>query len=155
MSALTLRKVTISTRTNLTLQTSVRKLRAIKIGSSIIPECGYDNSTFILFGDAYCPNTKCSGKLCLNKKTIKSLGRSDFQRPQCASVCQVRKVPFKDQTNSFFLSSGQGLYVFEESPKSIQNVIRDGDCAGQYCLNREKCESLDGYVTIPRLRCSC
>ena len=49
----------------------------------------------------YCPNTKCPGKLCLLTKTFQSLGRSDYQCPQCASVCQVRNVPFEDQTNSF------------------------------------------------------
>ena len=58
-----------------------------------------------------------------------------------------RKIPFEDQTNYFFLSFGQGVYIFEESPKSIQKVIRDVFCPGRYCFKRENCESLDGYVT--------
>ena len=98
----------------------------------------------------YCPNTKCSVKLCMHKKSFQSLGRSDYRCPQCASVCQVCKNPFEDQTNSFFLSLRQGVYVFEESPKSIQDVIGDVYCADMYCSDREKCESLDGYVTTPR-----
>ena len=113
-------------------------------------DCGYDNSTIILIGDVYCPKTKCLGKLCLHKKSFQSLGRSDYQCPQCASVSQVRDNPVKDQTNSFFLSLGQGVDIFEEIPKSIQDVIGDVYCPGEYCLNREKCKSISGYVTTPR-----
>ena len=115
-----------------------------------VTDCGYDNSTIIFIGDVYCPNIKCLGKLCLHKKTFQSLGRSDYQCPQCASVCQVRNIPFEDQINSFFLSLGPGVYIFEESPKSIQDVIGDVYCPGEFCLIREKCKSIDGYVTIPR-----
>ena len=111
---------------------------------------GYDNSTIILIGYVYCANTKCSGKLCLPKKTFQSLGRSGYQCPQCASVCQVRNIPFEDQTNSFLLSFGQGVYIFEKSPKSIQDVIGDVFCPGKYCSNSEKCESLGGFVATPR-----
>ena len=118
--------------------------------SAFTPDCAYDNSTIILIGDMYCPNTKCSGRLCLHKKTFESLGRSDYQCPQCGSVCQVHNIPFEDQLNSFFLSLGQGVYIFEERPKSVQEVIGDVYCPGQFCLNREKCESLDGHVTTPR-----
>ena len=114
------------------------------------PDCGYDNSTIILIGDVYCPSTKCSGKLCLHKKTFQSFGRSDYQCPQCGSVCQVRNLPFEDQTNSFFLSLGQGVYIFEESPNSVQDVIGDVFCPGKHCSNREKSESLGGYVTTSR-----
>ena len=98
----------------------------------------------------YCPNTKCLGKLCLPKKTFQTLGRSDYQCPQCGSVCQVRNIPFEDQTNSFLLSLGQGPYIIEENPKSIQDVFGDVYCPGENCLNREKCKSIDGYVTNPR-----
>ena len=117
---------------------------------ALTPDCGYDNSTIILIGDVHCPNTKCLGKVCLHKKTFQSLGRSDYQCPQCVSVCQVRNIPFEEQFNSFFLSFGQGVYIFEESPKSIQDVIGDVYCPGKCCFNREKCESLGGYVTTPR-----
>ena len=114
-------------------------------------DCAYDSSTIILIGDVYCPSTKCWGKLCLHKKTFQSLGRSSYQCAQCASVCQVRSIPFEKQRNSsFVLSFGQGVYVFEESPKSIQDVIGDVYCSGEFCLNREKCEFHGGYVTTPR-----
>ena len=65
-------------------------------------------------------------------------------------MCQVHNIPFEDQTNSFFLSFGPGVYIFEESPKSIQDVIGDVYCPSEYCLNREKCKSIGGYVTTPR-----
>ena len=118
-------------------------------------DCGYDNSTIILIGDEYSPITKRLGKFCLHKKTFQSHGRSDYQCPQCGSVCQVRKIPVQDQTNSFFLSLGQGVYIFEENPKSVQDVIGDVYCPGKYCSNREKCESRGGYVTTPRFIYAC
>ena len=118
--------------------------------SAFTPDSGYDNKAVILIGDVYCPNTKCLGKLCLHKKTFQSLGRSDYQCPQCASVCQVRNIPFEEQTNSFFLSLGPGVYIFQESPKSIQDVIGDVYCAGEFCLSREMCKSIGGYVPTPR-----
>ena len=118
--------------------------------SAFTPDCGYDNSTLIVIRDVYRPNTKSSGRLYLHKKTFQSLGRSDYQCPQCGSVCQVRNIPFEDQTNSFFLSLGQGVYIFEENPELVQDVIGDVFCPGKFCFNREKCESLGGYVTTPR-----
>ena len=123
--------------------------------SAFTPDCGYDNSFIILIGDVYCPNAKCLGKLCLHQKTFQSRGRSDYQCPQCGSVCQVRNIPFEDQTSSFFLSLGQGVYIFEENPKSAQDVIGDVYCTVKYCSNREKCESLGGYVTTPRSIYAC
>ena len=62
----------------------------------------------------------------------------------------MRNIPFEDQTNSFFLSLGPGVYIFEQNPKSIQDVIGDVFWPGEYCLNREKCKSIGGYVTNPR-----
>ena len=56
---------------------------------------------------------------------------------------------------SLFLSLGQGNYIFEEGPKSVQDVIGDVYCPGKYCSNREKCESLGGYITTPRSIYAC
>ena len=123
--------------------------------SAFTPDCGYDNSTIILIGDVYCPNTKCSARLCLHKKTFQSLGRRDYQSPHWASVRQVRNFPSEDQKNSFFLSLRLGVYIFEEKPKSVQDVIGDVYCPGKYCLKREKCESIGGYVTTPRTIYGC
>ena len=70
-------------------------------------------------------------------------------------MCQVRNIRFEEQTNSFFLSLGQGVYVFEESAKSMRDVIGDVYCPGEFCPNREKCEYLGGYVTTPRSIYAC
>ena len=107
--------------------------------SAFTLDCGYNNSTINLIGDVYCPNTKCSGRICLQKKTFQSLGRSEYQCPQCACVFQVLNNLFEDQRNSFFLSLGQGLYNFEENLKSVHDVIGDVCSPGKYCFNREKC----------------
>ena len=117
------------------------------MSSAFTRDCGNDNSTNFLIGDVYCPKTKCSGKNCLHKKTFQSLCRSDYQCPQCESVCLVHNISFEDQTNSFVLSFGQGVYNLEESPKSVQVVIEDVYCPGKCCSNREKFESLGDYVT--------
>ena len=86
------------------------------------------------------------------QKIFQFLGRSDYQCPQSGSVCQVRNILFEDQTNSFFLLHLQGIYILEESPKSVQDVIGDVYfyCPGKYCSNREKCESIGGYVSSLR-----
>ena len=53
------------------------------------------------------------------------------------------------------LSLDQEVYIFEENPKSVQDVIGDVYCPGKYCSNREKWESLGGYVTTPRSIYAC
>ena len=138
------------TRSDSMLQTTVKLLRPIMRFCAFTLHCGYDNSKINLSTDVYRPNTEWSGKLCLHKKTFQSLERSDYQCPQCGSVCQVRNIPFEDQTISFILSFGESTYTFEESPKSIQDVIGDVYCPGEYCFNRENCKALDGYVKNPR-----
>ena len=120
------------------------------MSSAFTPDCVYENSTIILIGDVYCSNTKWLGKFCLHKKTFQSVGRSDYQNPQCASACHVRKKFFENQISSFFLSFGHRVYIFEKSHKSVQDVIGDVYCPGKYCSNRKKCESIGGYVTTPR-----
>ena len=145
MSTLATAKFNISTRTDITLQTIVKKLKVITMFSSFTPDCGYNHSTLSFIGDVFC-----SGKFCLHKKTFQSLGGSNYPCCQCASVCQVSNIPFVDQKNFGFLSIGPGVYIFEESPKSIQDVIGDVYCPGKYCFKTEKCESLGGYVTTPR-----
>ena len=70
-------------------------------------------------------------------------------------MCQVRNIPSDEPTISFFLSFGQGVYFFEESPKSIQDVNRDVFCPGKSRFNRENCEHLDTYVTTTRSTYGC
>ena len=125
--------------------------------SCFTPDYGYESSTIILIGDVYFQIQSVRVIFACTKKILnpKSFGRSDYQCSQCASVYQVRKIPFDDQTYSFFLSPGQGAYIFEKSPKSVQDVIGDVYCPCKYCSNRDKCESLGGYVTTPRSIYAC
>ena len=116
---------------------------------------GMTIAPLVSLGTFICPKAKCSGKFCMHKKTFQSLGRRDYQSPQYSSVCQVRIIPFEDQTKSSLLSLGHENYFFEESPKSIQDDVGDVYCPGNFCSNREKCESIVGYVTTPRSNFVC
>ena len=83
-------------------------------------------------------------------KTFQSLSRNDYQCPHCASLYQVLNICFQDQTSSLFFSFDQGVYLFDESPKSSQYGTGDVYCPGKIWFNREKCEFFDGYITTPR-----
>ena len=114
LSAINIAKFSISTRTDITLQTSLKQLRGITICCAFTPDCGYDKSTIILIGDVFCPNTKSSSETCLPKKTFQSLGRNDYQCLQCASVCQVGNVHFEIQTLTFFVVWLAGLHFWKK-----------------------------------------
>ena len=81
------------------------------------------------------------------KRLFNLSAKANINARNAQNVCRVRKIPFEDQTNSFFLSFGSGIYIFEENPKSIQDVIGNLYCPSEYCLNEEKCKSMGGYVT--------
>ena len=115
LSTLNIAKFTTSTKTDITLQTSVKLLRAITMCTTFTPDWRYDTSIIKLIANVYCPNTMCSGILYVHRKTFQSLGRSDCQCPQRTSTCQMREIPFDERTNSFFLRFGQGIYIFEET----------------------------------------
>ena len=103
--------------------------------SAFNPDCGYDNSTTILIGDLYCPSTKCSGKLLPTQKDFSISGQKRL------SMCAMRfcvpgaQYSSEDKKKSFFLSFGQGFYIFEESSNSSQDVIGDVYCRGKYWSN--------------------
>ena len=67
-----------------------------------------------------------------------------------ARLCVRCAIYFEDQTNSFFLSIGPEVYIFEENPTSIEDVFGDVFCRSKNSFKREKCDTLDGYVTTPR-----
>ena len=61
----------------------------------------------------------------------------------------------KNKQTPFSCRLFKGFYFLKESRKSIQDVIGEVYSPGEYCLNREKCDSLGGYVTSPRLIYAC
>ena len=118
--------------------------------SAFTPDCGYDNSTFILNEDAYCPITKCSGKFCLHKKTFQPLGRSDYKCPQCASVCQVRNILFEDQTNSFFCRLAKGFTFLKRAQNHFKMLLEMSIVLASIVPTERNASLLGGYVATPR-----
>ena len=102
LSTFTIATFTSSTRTVFTLQTSVRYFRALRMCRAFNLDCRYDNSNMNFIGNLYSPKTMYWKVVCVRKKTFESLGRSHYQCTQGTSTCQVRNVPFGEQTNSFF-----------------------------------------------------
>ena len=121
--------------------------------STFTPDCGFDNCTFILIGNVYCPNTECLGKLCLYKKIFQSLGRSDYQCPQCGSVCQVRNVPLKIKHTPFFVAWSGGLHFWREPKINSRCYWR---CLLSWqVLSQQREIWIGGYVTTPRFIFGC
>ena len=123
----TVTDITTSTKTDIMLQTSEKQLRAIKMFIAFAPDSRYDNSNIKPIGNVCCPNTMRSDKLWAHKKTFQCLGRSDYQCPQCEFMCQMRNIPFEEQTSSFFSKFGQGIYILKMK-KSIHDVVGDVYC---------------------------
>ena len=70
------------------------------------------------------------GKLYVLKSSFQTLGRFEYQFLCYASLCQVRNIPFQEQTKSFCLMCNQEIYIFEESQflknrKPIKDVTED------------------------------
>ena len=118
------------------------------------PDCGYDNSTINLIGDVYCPDTKCLGKLCLRKKTFQSLGRSNYQCPQCASLCQVRKITFNDQKIPFSCPLVK-WFTFLKRVRAEFMMLLEMSIVQVTIGSTEKCERLGCYLTTPRYIYGC
>ena len=98
--------------------------RAITMYGTIIVDCQYDHSNNILIGNVYCPNKRCSEKHCIQKETFQSLGRSDYKCPQCKSMCQVRKIPFEQQTNSFSWKVTKGSTFLKRRENHFKMLLK-------------------------------
>ena len=137
-STLVIAQFTTCTRIGITLQTSVKFLRAITMCSTSTPGCQYDKSNRKCIGIIYRPNKKCSGTQCVHKKTFQPLERSVYEYPHCESTCQVRKILFEKQTSSFFLKYGQVIPFFGKKQKSNQDFLVKVFCDGRN-NSRQKC----------------
>ena len=87
------------------------------------PDSPYDKSNIGLIGNVYCPNTMCSDTICVYKETLQSLERSGYQGLQCSSTCQMRNIPFEEQTESFFMKFGQGNYFLKRGKKLVKMLL--------------------------------
>ena len=109
LSTKTIAKLAISAGTDLTLQTSVKLLRAITMCSAFTLDCRYGNSTIGLIGNVYCRNTKCAGKFCLHKKTFQPLHIANKNAcnarlsARCAKLfLKIKKIPFSCRLVKWF-----------------------------------------------------
>ena len=154
LSTLTIVNFTISTRTDITLQTSVIYLRAITMCSGFTPDCGYNNSTIILIGDVGCPNTKCSGRLCLHKTLFNHLAEAIIKVRNVGLCARCAIFLLKIKEDPFSCRLVKGFTLFKRTQNQLKMLL-EVFCPGKHCSNREKCESLGGYVTTPRSFYAC
>ena len=136
LSTLTIVKFNIYTKTDILLQTNVKFLKAITMCSAFNPDYGYGKSTIILIADVCCPNTKCSGKLCLRRRLFNLSAECPINvrnERLCARgaifLLKIKQIPF--------FVVWQKNNIFEENPQSIHDVIGDVYCPGKYCFNKE------------------
>ena len=128
----------VSTRIDFLLLTNVTFLRAITMCRGLKPDYGYDKSAIILIGDVYCPNTRCSRKFCLHKKTFESLDKSDYQCPHCASAFQVRNILFLGSKEFLFLVIwSRGLHLWRDSKVNSRCYWRCALSRWILCQHRE------------------
>ena len=150
LSVLTNAIFTISTTTHITLQTSVKDLGANTMCSAFTTACGYDNSAINLMEDCIVRKQSVWVFSDCTKRPF-SLSAEAIINIRNALLCARCAIFLLKIKQILFLSFGQGgLHFSEERPKSIQDAFGDVNRPGKYCFNREKCESLDGYVTTPR-----
>ena len=79
------------------------------------PDCRYGNRNNNLCGNVHCPNEMSCGSLCVQKKTFQSqsLGRNNYQCPQCTPSSQMRSIVCGKHANSFLLLYDQKFCCFE------------------------------------------
>ena len=84
--------------------------------SAFTPDCGYDNSTILFIGDVYCPNTKCLGILCLQKKRLFNLPAEAIINVRNARLCSGCAIFFSRSNKFLFLVVwSRGLHFWRES----------------------------------------
>ena len=76
---------------------------------------------------------KCSWKLCVHRKTFKSLRSSEYHCPEIETTCQVHNVFFENQRTSFF-SCDQKIWIFEEMLKTNKDIDWDVFCPASYFI---------------------
>ena len=93
-------KSNISTRIDFLLLTNRTLLRATTMSSALTPDCGYDNSTIILIGDVYCPNTRVRVNFACAKRLFNL---------SAEAIVNARKARLCVRCSNFFLKIKQKL----------------------------------------------
>ena len=86
------------------------------------PNCPYNKSNIKRIVNVYCPNTMCSGVLCVHKKIFHSPKRGIYQCPKSKCTCQVRK--FLLNNKQFFpLKCDQGIYFMKTGKNQFKTLM--------------------------------
>ena len=117
--------------------------------STFTTDSGYDNITNILIGDVYCPNTKCSGKFCLHKKLFNLSAEAIINVPnerlcfRCAMfLLEIKQIPFSCRL-------GNGFTFLKRVQNQFKLLLQMSIVLAKI-VSTEKCDSFDGWVTLPR-----
>ena len=87
----------------------------------------------------YCLDIFCSSILCLHVKTFQSLGKSNNRCLQCARPrARWGVFPLKNKRLRFFLKCDRGVFKFEETQESIEDITGDILCPEKY-YSRQRC----------------
>ena len=119
-----------------------KKLKRCAAHSPLI--FGMTKALLIFLGTCFVQIKAVFDLLHVHKTTFQTLGRRNYQSLHCSSTCQLRNIPAEQQTFSFFLMFGQGIHIFEETQKSIEDVIGDVYCP---TIPTEKCVYLSTNKT--------
>ena len=104
LSTSTIVQLTTCERIDNTLQTTEKEMRAITTCNTFNSDCRCDNVNNNFIVNVHCQNKMCYGKLSVHKKFFSLSKKNDYQCPQCASICRVHKILFREQTNPFLLT---------------------------------------------------
>ena len=91
---------------------------------SIRPRCWSSNSVIFNIGNVLRPNKTCYPRPCVHKETPKSLGGSDYQCPECASMCQLRIFLWKWNTPDSFEVGSKDLLFWSDSRVNSRRYCR-------------------------------
>ena len=101
--------------------------------SAFTPDCGYDICTSLLIGDVSCPNTNCSGRLCLYRR-IFNLSAEAIINARNARLCvrcaifllKIKEIPFSCRLAKGFtiLKRSQNQFkMFLEMSIVLANIV--------------------------------
>ena len=148
LSTLVIAEFTIFTRTDIRLQKSVKKMRAICCVAHSHLIVGMKLALLLSLGTCIVQKQTVRVDLACTKRLFNLQAEAIVIVGNARLCARCAIILLKIQQNRFFFVVWARVYIFEENPKSIQEFIGDVYCPGKYCFNREKCEPLDGYVTF-------
>ena len=123
LSTLAIEKITISAITDITMEASVKKWEQLRcvVHSPLI--VGMTIALLVSLGTCFVRTQSVRVKFACAKRPFNFSAEAIIIVRNARLSSQVHNIPFEDQKSSFFLSLAQEVYVSEESPKSIQDLL--------------------------------